>query len=178
MLKLKLQYFGHLMQRADSFAKTLMLGKVEVGGKGDDRGWDGWMASLTHWTWVWASSRNWWWTGKLGVLQSMGVSESDWTDWTNTLSDLFFCSPVMILWCWWKVPSCSQLRFPLIFESREWESPSGRVHLGWFNKIPQTYKQHNLHLWLINNITLFLTVLEAESLRLRFWHNEGLLPGS
>ena len=38
MLKLKLQYFGHLMQRADSFAKTLMLGKVEAGGKGDDRG--------------------------------------------------------------------------------------------------------------------------------------------
>ena len=40
--------------------------------EGDDRGWDGWIASLTQWTWVWISSRNWWWTGKPGVLQSMG----------------------------------------------------------------------------------------------------------
>ena len=46
-LKLKLQYFGHLMQRADSLEKTLMLGKIEGGGEGDDRGQDGWMASPT-----------------------------------------------------------------------------------------------------------------------------------
>ena len=54
MLKLKRQYFGHLMQRTDSFEKTLMLGKIEerlkMGGKGDDRGCDGWMASPTQWT--------------------------------------------------------------------------------------------------------------------------------
>ena len=43
MLKLKLQYFGHLMWRADSFEKTMMLGKVEAGGEGDERRWDGWM---------------------------------------------------------------------------------------------------------------------------------------
>ena len=72
MLKLKLQYFGHLMQRTDSLEKTLMLGKSEAG-EGDDRGWDGWMASLTWWTWVWVSSRSWWWTGKPSVLQSMGL---------------------------------------------------------------------------------------------------------
>ena len=71
MLKLKLQYFGHLMQRVDSLEKTLMLGKTKAEGKGDDRGWDGWMASLTQWTWVWASSRRWWRTRKPGVLQSM-----------------------------------------------------------------------------------------------------------
>ena len=49
-------------------------------GEGDDRGWDGWMASLTQWTWVWASSRGWWWTGKPGVLQSMGSKRvgHDW----------------------------------------------------------------------------------------------------
>ena len=52
MLKLKLQYFGHLMWRADSFEKPLMLGKIEGGRRRDDRGWDGWMASLTQWTWV------------------------------------------------------------------------------------------------------------------------------
>ena len=46
--------------------------RLKVGGEGDDRGWDGWMASLTQWTWVWGNSRSWWWTGRPGVLQSMG----------------------------------------------------------------------------------------------------------
>ena len=76
----ELQYFGHLMWRADSFEKTLMLGKIEDRRRGqrkkkeegDDRGWDGWMASPTQWTQVWASSRSWCWTGKPGMLQSMG----------------------------------------------------------------------------------------------------------
>ena len=45
--------------------------RLKAGGEGDDRGWDGWMASLTRWTWVWANSRRWWWTGRPGVLQSM-----------------------------------------------------------------------------------------------------------
>ena len=67
MLKLKLQYFGHLMRRIDSLEKILMLGKIEAG-EGDNRGWDGWMASPTRWTWVWASSRSWWWTGRPGML--------------------------------------------------------------------------------------------------------------
>ena len=53
ILKLKLQYFGHLTWKADSFEKTLMLGKMRAEGEGDDRGWGGWMASLTQWTWVW-----------------------------------------------------------------------------------------------------------------------------
>ena len=69
---LKLQYFGHLMRRTDFLEKTLMLGKIEAGGEGEDRGWDGWMASSTWWTWVWASSGSWWQTEKPGVLQSMG----------------------------------------------------------------------------------------------------------
>ena len=60
MLKLKLQYFGHLMWRTDSFEKTLMLGKIEGGRRRDDRGWDGWMASRTQWTWVWVNFRSWW----------------------------------------------------------------------------------------------------------------------
>ena len=46
--------------------------RLKAGGVGDSRGWDGWMASPTQWTWVWASSGSWWWTGKPGVLQSMG----------------------------------------------------------------------------------------------------------
>ena len=62
MLKLKLQLFGHLMRRTDSFEKTLMLGKLKAGGEGDTRGWDGWMVSLTLWTWVWVNSGSWWWS--------------------------------------------------------------------------------------------------------------------
>ena len=50
MLKLKLQYFGHLMQRTESLEKTLMLGKIEGQRKGDDRGWDSWMPSLMRYT--------------------------------------------------------------------------------------------------------------------------------
>ena len=46
--------------------------RLKAGKEGDNRGWDGWMASLTQWTWVWVSSRSWWWTGKPGMLQSMG----------------------------------------------------------------------------------------------------------
>ena len=47
--------------------------RLKAGGEGDDRGWDGWMASLTQWTWVWVNWRSWWWTGKPGMLQSMGL---------------------------------------------------------------------------------------------------------
>ena len=51
-----LQYFGHLMWRTDSFEKTLCWERLEAGGEGDDRGWDGWMASPIQWTWVWVDS--------------------------------------------------------------------------------------------------------------------------
>ena len=71
MLKLKLQYFGHLMWRTDSLEKTLMLGKVKAQGEGGDQGWDGWIASPTQWTWTWANSRRQWRTRKPGMLQSM-----------------------------------------------------------------------------------------------------------
>ena len=72
MLKLKLQYFGHLMWRVNSSEKTLMLGKIE-GSRSDNRGWDGWMASPTRWAWVWVNYGSLWWTGRPGVLQSMGL---------------------------------------------------------------------------------------------------------
>ena len=84
MPKLKLQYLGHLTRRADSSEKTLMLGKIEGRRRGEDRGWDGWMASPTWWTWVWVSSGSRWWTGRSGVLQSMGLQSRTWlSDWTN-----------------------------------------------------------------------------------------------
>ena len=89
MLKLKLQYFGHLMWRADSFEKTLILGNIEGRrrrrGEGDDSGWDGWMPLSTRWTWVWANSGSWWWTGKPAVWQSMGLQRVG-HDWATELN--------------------------------------------------------------------------------------------
>ena len=85
MLKLKLQYFGYLMWRADSLKRPWCWERLKAGGEGDDRGWDGWMASPTKWTWVWAYSGSWWRTGKPGVLQSMGSQSWTWlSDWTTT----------------------------------------------------------------------------------------------
>ena len=72
MLKLSLQYFGHLMRRADSLEKTLMLGKIEGRRRRDNGEWDGWMASPSQWTWVWASCGRWWRTGKSGRLHPRG----------------------------------------------------------------------------------------------------------
>ena len=95
---------GIFIGRTDAEAETLILWPPDVkklthlkrpwcwerlvGGEGDDRGWDGWMASLTRWTWVWVSSGSWWWTGSPGVLQSVGSqrlghgweTELNWTE--------------------------------------------------------------------------------------------------
>ena len=57
--------------------------RLKVGGEGDDRGWDGWMASPTQWTWVWVDSSSWWWTGRPGMLWFMGRKESDTTERLN-----------------------------------------------------------------------------------------------
>ena len=70
-------------------------------GEGGDREWDGWMASLTQCTWVWVNSRSWWWTGRPGVLQSMG-SQKVGHDWVTSLIfssilTVFFFSPCIIL---------------------------------------------------------------------------------
>ena len=71
MLKLKLQYFGHLMRRVTHWERLWCWEGLGAGGEGDDRGWDGWMASLTWWTCVWVNSGSWWWTGRPGVLLFM-----------------------------------------------------------------------------------------------------------
>ena len=82
MLKLKLQYFGHLMWRVDSLEKTLMLGGIGGGGERDDRGWDGWMKSLTRWTWVWVNSGSWWWTGS-AVIHGVTKNWTGLSNWTE-----------------------------------------------------------------------------------------------
>ena len=81
-LKLKHQYFGHLIWRADSLEKTLMLESLKTGGKGDDRGRDGWMSSLTQWTWVSASLGDEEW-GSKACCNPWGRKESDKTEQLN-----------------------------------------------------------------------------------------------
>ena len=92
MLKLKLQYFGHLMWRVDSLEKTLLGGIRGRRRRGDYKGWDGWMASLTRWTWVWVNCGSWWWTGRPGVLQFMGLQRvrHDWATELNWSRSLHF----------------------------------------------------------------------------------------
>ena len=85
MVALKLQHFGHRIQRADSLEKTLMLGKVKVGirKKWNDRGWDGWMASLTPWTWAEQALGDGEGQGSLVCCGSWGHVESDTTERLN-----------------------------------------------------------------------------------------------
>ena len=89
MLKLKLQYFDHLMRRLTHWKRPWCWERLRAGGEGDDRGWDGWMASLTQWTWVWASSGRWWRTGKPGVLQAW------FTDWTTIVREFYLSKPII-----------------------------------------------------------------------------------
>ena len=79
------------MRRVDSLEKTLLLGGLGAGGEGDNRGWDGWMASPTWCTWVWVNSGSSWWTRRPGVLWFMGLQRvgHDWTtelNWTKSFT--------------------------------------------------------------------------------------------
>jgi len=115
MLRLKLQYFGHLMQRVDSLEKTLMVGGFR-GNIGEDRGWDGWMSSLTWCTLVWVNSGSWWWTGRPGVLRFSGSQRvgHDWATELNWIELKYFIEssvkpsdPELLLLGWFS----SQLQF-------------------------------------------------------------------
>ena len=85
MLKLNVQYFVHLMWRMTHLKWPWCWERLKVGGEGDDRRWDGSMASPTRWIWVWVSFGSWWWTGKPGMLLSMG-SQRAGQDWVTELN--------------------------------------------------------------------------------------------
>ena len=112
---------------------------LRAGGEGDDRGWDGWMASLTRWTWVWVNPRSWWWTGRPGVLRFMGSQRvgHDWvtelTDWLTCVSSHESTDPIMktpSLWpnCLPKAPSPNSMPKHVDFEG------STQVQ-SWYHKI-------------------------------------------
>ena len=109
MLKLKLQHFGHLMRRTDPLEKTLMLGKTD----GRRRRWQRmrWLDGIvTQWTWVWVSSRSWWWPGKPGVLQSM-ESQRIGHNWATELNCLnLWLTPLAFISPW-----DSWIKWPLQF---------------------------------------------------------------
>ena len=75
MVKLKLQYLGTWCKELTHWKRPWCWERLKAGVEGDDRGWDGWMASLTQWTWVWASSGSWRWSRKPGVLHLWGHKE-------------------------------------------------------------------------------------------------------
>ena len=110
-----------------------------AGGEGDDRGWDGWMASLTRWMWVWVNSRSWWWTGRPGMLQFMGsqrvgyhwVTELNWTELThfnhlmtyfNLITSVKLCNLFFVVLCFlliyafplWFITGC-WIQFPMLY---------------------------------------------------------------
>jgi len=141
MLKLKLQSFGHLMWRVDSLEKTLMLGGIGGRRRRDNRRWDGWMASLTRWTWVWVNSGSQWWTGRLRFMgwQRVGhnwATDLIWSEWME-----FHCYQSLISWfknvftksCY---PSLSLLS--ITFSPKQthwvWQRRMGRRERAWDHK--------------------------------------------
>ena len=73
--------------------------QLKAGGEGEDRGWDGWMASVTQWIWIWVNSGSWWWTGRPGMLQSMGSqSRTQQSDWTELDAFLYFFCPLFFFY--------------------------------------------------------------------------------
>ena len=85
MLKLKLQYFSPWCEEVTHVKRPWCWERLKVGGEGDNRGWDGWMASLTQWTWIWVNSDNWWWTGGPSMMRFMG-SQRVGHEWVTELN--------------------------------------------------------------------------------------------
>ena len=126
MLKLKLQYFGHLMRRNDSLEKTLTLGKFGSRSRWGQQRMGCWMPSPTWWTWVWVSSGSWWWTGKSGRFQSRGSQRvrHDWVTELPLYNRFQFHPPhynwlKCVLFQSWVIFHCvyvSQLPYPFIYQ--------------------------------------------------------------
>ena len=100
MMRLKLQYFGHSWEELTHWKRLWCWEGLGAGWERDNRGWDGWMASLTRCTWVWVNSGSWWWTGRPGMLRFMGSQRirHDWATELNWLTE-FGNSPNSVKYC-------------------------------------------------------------------------------
>ena len=117
MLKLKLQYLATWCELIH-WKRPWYWERLKTGGEGDDRGWDGWMLSLTQWTWVWASSRSWWWTGEAWRSAVHGVRKSPWgQDWATELN--WIQRPVTYTCHWLNFVYLDRSNQKLILESTE-----------------------------------------------------------
>ena len=131
VLKLKLQYFATWCKELIHWKRLWCWEGLGAGGEGDHRGWDGWMASQTRWTWVWVNSGCWWWTGRPGMLRFMGLQRVV-HDWATELN--------------WTV--CSSgcpyfLQFKSVFDNTEfmiWTTVSSQFRFA--------YSIEPLHVWL------------------------------
>ena len=99
MLKLKLQYSFIWCKELTHWKRPWCWERLRAGGEGDDRGWGAWMVLLTRWTWVWVDSRNWWWTGRPGMLQYMGLQSLTWlSDWTELSGTSHLSEHLLYIW--------------------------------------------------------------------------------
>ena len=116
--------------------------RLKAGGEGDDRGWDGWMASLTWWTWVWVSSGSWWWTGKPGVLQSMGServghnweTELNWTEFIGR-TDVEASTPIQLQYFGHLMRRSDSLEKTLMLGKTKVRRKRGRQRMRWLDGI-------------------------------------------
>ena len=141
MLKLKLQYFDHLRWRADSFEKTWCRERLKVEGEGDDRGWDGWMASLTQWAWFWVIPGSWWWT--LACCSPWGRKDWDTTEQLNW-SDLrliiaFLPRSNCLLILWLQSPSAVILE-PKKIKSVTVSIVYPSISMKWWDQMPWSFE--------------------------------------
>ena len=112
--------------------------KLKAGREGGDRGWDGWMASPTQWTWVWVDSGNWWWTGRLGVLRFMGSQRVRY-DWATELNSMLWKCPVSLTGT-----STIYLFNGNFFSTKDTQSLSTHWHIDFFSV---QITVHNSHEW-------------------------------
>ena len=114
MLKLKLNTLATWCEELTHLKRPRCWERLREGGDGDDRGWDGWMASLTQWTWVWANSRNWWWAGKPGELHSIRSQRDrhnwamNWTD-RKAAMNLLLILRITLSKPWYLIMCCTSL---------------------------------------------------------------------
>ena len=142
-LMLTLQYFGYLKEELTHWKRSWCWERLKAGGEGDDRGWDGWMASPTQWMWVCASSRSWWRVGKPGMLESTG-SQRVGHDWATEQQQWMVCSwpgssvhgilQARILE-WVAMPSC-----------RASSRPRDRIHVSYISCCGEWVLYHLCHL--------------------------------
>ena len=102
MVKLILQYLAIWCEELIHLKRPWGWERLKLGGEGDDREWDGWMASLIQWTWVWVNSGSWWWTGRPGMLQSMGLQRVG-LNWVSELNRTVLLNNFLnleIIWVW------------------------------------------------------------------------------